>query len=93
MQAYEGYFENGQFYTGGKIIKIPEGKRVILTLPEEPAIIPAGISEEEEDEYLLALVLERKKHDNGVRICFEEHLAKRGLTVADIEAMEDVEIE
>jgi transcriptional regulator with XRE-family HTH domain len=49
--------------------------------------------EEAEDEYLLALVEERKKNDNGVRISFEEHLAKRGLTVEDIEKMEDVELE
>ena len=36
MQAYEGYFENGQFYTAGRIINIPERKRVFLTVLEEP---------------------------------------------------------
>jgi len=54
------------------------------------------IDEMLEDEYLLALSLERKKNDNGVRISFEEHLAKRGLTVEDVDRMleeEDVELE
>ena len=37
MQAYEGYFENGQFYTAGEIIRIPERRRVFLTVLEEPA--------------------------------------------------------
>ena len=52
--------------------------------------------EELEDEYLLALALERKKNDNGVRYSEEEILAKRGLTIEDIDRMleeEDVELE
>ena len=49
--------------------------------------------EELEDEYLLNLALERKKNDTGVRISFEEHLAKRGLTLEDLDKMEDVELE
>jgi len=35
MQSYEGYFENGKFYTAGKIIKIPERKNISLTIHEE----------------------------------------------------------
>ena len=49
-----------------------------------------------EDEYLLALVEERKKNDTGVRYSFEEILAKDGLTIEDIDRMleeEDIEIE
>ena len=49
--------------------------------------------EELEDEYLLNLALERKKNDNGVRYSFEEILAERGLTLEDIDNMEDVELE
>ena len=52
--------------------------------------------EEAEDEYLLALVEERKKNDNGVRYTQEEILAERGLTIEDIDRMleeEDVELE
>jgi len=37
MQAYEGYFENGRFYTAGKAINIPERKRVFITILDEPA--------------------------------------------------------
>jgi len=35
MQTYEGYFENGRFYTAGQTIRIPERKRISLTLLEE----------------------------------------------------------
>ena len=45
------------------------------------------------DEYLFNIAAKRKSNDSGKRISFEEHLAKRGLSVADIEAMEDVELE
>ena len=51
------------------------------------------LKEQEDDEYLLALALERKKNDNGVRWTFEEILAEDGLTLEDIDNMEDVEIE
>jgi len=37
MQAYEGYFENGLFYSAGRTICIPEKKRVFITILEEPA--------------------------------------------------------
>jgi PHD/YefM family antitoxin component YafN of YafNO toxin-antitoxin module len=46
-----------------------------------------------EDQYLLALAEEREKLDTGKRYSFEEILADDGLTLADIEAMEDVELE
>jgi chloramphenicol 3-O phosphotransferase len=45
------------------------------------------------NKYLLAVSEERLKNDNGVTYSFEEILSKDGLTLADIEAMEDVEIE
>ena len=35
LQAYKGYFENGQFYTSGKAIHIPERRQVVLTILEE----------------------------------------------------------
>ena len=46
-----------------------------------------------EDQYLLALAEERERNSTGVTYSFEEVLAERGLTLADIDAMEDVEIE
>ena len=30
--AYEGYFENSCFYTSGKAIKLPEKKRMVITI-------------------------------------------------------------
>ena len=34
MQAieYEGYFRNGRFYTSGKVLQLPEQRRVVVTL-------------------------------------------------------------
>jgi len=46
-----------------------------------------------EDWFLLTLAEERMKNDTGETHSFEEILAKDGLTFADLEAMEDVEIE
>ena len=46
-----------------------------------------------EDQYLLTVAQERLKYDTGETYSFEELLAKDGLTIADIDAMEDVEIE
>jgi PHD/YefM family antitoxin component YafN of YafNO toxin-antitoxin module len=42
-----------------------------------------------EDQYLLALAEERLKNDDGHRISFEDLLAKDGLTLADLDAMEE----
>ena len=36
MQAYEGYFINGQFYTAGRNVRIPERRRAIITVLDEP---------------------------------------------------------
>ena len=49
--------------------------------------------EEAEDEYLLALVEERLKKGSGKKWSFEEILTEDGLTLEDIENMEDVELE
>ena len=38
-QAYEGYFENGFFYSSGQTIKLPERRRVYITVLDEPADI------------------------------------------------------
>jgi PHD/YefM family antitoxin component YafN of YafNO toxin-antitoxin module len=46
-----------------------------------------------EDHHLFALAKERERNDNGMTHSFEDLLAKDGLTLADIDAMEDVEIE
>ena len=36
MQAYEGYFENGSFFTAGTTVRIPERRRVSITVFDEP---------------------------------------------------------
>ena len=38
MQAYEGYFENGQFYATGNIIRIQGRKRAIINILEDEVI-------------------------------------------------------
>ena len=35
-QAYEGYFENGLFYTAGQKLNIPEKRRIYITILDEP---------------------------------------------------------
>jgi len=35
-QAYEGYFESGKFYTAGKPLRIPERRKVYITIFNEP---------------------------------------------------------
>jgi hypothetical protein len=36
-QAYEGYFDNGSFFSSGRTISIPEKTRVVVTVFDEPA--------------------------------------------------------
>ena len=52
-----------------------------------------SLREEAEDEYLLELVMERKKNDTGVRYTEEEIMREFGITEEDLENMEDVELE
>ena len=33
--AYEGYFNNGRFYSSGKVMHIPEKRRVFITILDE----------------------------------------------------------
>ena len=33
--AYDGYFDNGNFYASGKIIRLPERRRVVITILDE----------------------------------------------------------
>lgn len=59
-------------------------------------LIRAGIDslkEQAENEYLLALALERKKNDNGVRWSSEDIRRIYGITDEELENAEDVEIE
>ena len=45
------------------------------------------------DQYLYELAEERERNGTGKTYTFDEVLAKDGLTLADIDAMEDVELE
>jgi hypothetical protein len=49
--------------------------------------------EELEDEWLLALAMDREERDAGVWVTFEEHLARHGMTQEELDSMEDVELE
>ena len=33
--AYEGYFDNGRFFSSGKAVQVPEKRRVIITVMED----------------------------------------------------------
>ena len=69
MQAYEGYFENGQFYTSGRKIRIPERKRIFLTILEEP---PSQLSNKNEDLKRRAEWL--KKLNAAIQLSLDEEL-------------------
>ena len=36
-QAYEGYFKQGSFFSAGKRLRLPENRKVYITILEEPA--------------------------------------------------------
>jgi len=35
-QVYEGYFDKGQFYVEGQLIRLPEYRKVFITIIDEP---------------------------------------------------------
>jgi hypothetical protein len=37
MQAYEGYFEDGQFYPAGTTVRLAGRRRAFITILDEPA--------------------------------------------------------
>ena len=75
--------------SGFKVVVKNNAPACVLLTPERYQEIMDML----DDQYLLAVAEERLKNDNGVTYSFEEILAKDGLTFADIDAMEDVEIE
>ena len=75
--------------SGFKVVVKNNAPACVLLAPERYQEIMDRL----DDQYLLAVAEERIKNDNGVTHSFEDIFAKDGLTLADIEAMEDVEIE
>ena len=75
--------------SGFKIVVKNNAPTCVLLTPEKFKEMTEII----DDHNLLALAEERLKNDNTPTIPFEEILAKDGVTIADLEAMEDVEIE
>jgi len=75
--------------SGFKVVVKNNAPACVLLAPEKYQEMTDMI----DDQYLLALSEERLKNDNGATRSFEDILSKDGLTLADIEAMEDVEIE
>ncbi|MDR3289048.1 MAG: type II toxin-antitoxin system Phd/YefM family antitoxin [Peptococcaceae bacterium] len=75
--------------SGCKIVVKNNAPACVLITPERYKEMVDAL----EDGYLLSLALEREANDTGDTHSMEELLAEDGLTLADIEAMEDVEIE
>jgi PHD/YefM family antitoxin component YafN of YafNO toxin-antitoxin module len=71
--------------TGCKVVVKNNTPTCILLTPEKYN----EIMEAMEDERLLAIAMERERNDNGNRTTFEDELRVSGLTLADIEAMEE----
>ena len=74
--------------SGCKIVVKNNTPACVLLTPEMYKEMMDVIDEHD----LLALAEERLKNDNSSTHSFEKVLAEDGLTIADIEAMEDVEI-
>ena len=55
--------------------------------------ITPEMKEEMIEEHLYGLVAERLRNSTGVTYTFEEILAEDGMTLEDLDAMEDVELE
>jgi len=75
--------------SGCKIVVKNNNPACVLLTPEKYQAMVSII----EDQYFLALAEERGRRDTGETYSFEEILAKDGLALEDIDAMEDVEIE
>ncbi|MDR1689517.1 MAG: hypothetical protein LBS21_13035 [Clostridiales bacterium] len=52
-QAYRGYFENGNFYSEGRAIRIPERQNVLLTILDKQPIPDDIVTAQTEEESLL----------------------------------------
>ena len=35
IKAYDGYFDDGKFYSSGKVLRLPEGRRIVITVLDE----------------------------------------------------------
>ena len=75
--------------SGYKIVVKNNAPACVLLAPERYKELIELI----DDHYLLSLAEERLKSDNAPTIPFEKILAEDGITIADLEAMEDVELE
>ena len=47
--AYEGYFKNGRFYTSGKVMPIPEKRKVFITILDETESITEHEANEQKE--------------------------------------------
>jgi len=72
MQAYEGFFRNGRFFPTEQEIRIPENKRAIVMLLNEPAADSASITAKiaEFDRMVDASVNEALRHEDFERNTF-----------------------
>lgn len=75
--------------TGCKIVLKNNEPACVLLTPERYQEMVDMI----EDQFLIALAEEREKRDDGKEYSFDALLKGDGLTLADIDAMDDVELE
>ena len=57
VQAYEGYFENGQFCSTSGVMRIPERRRILITVLDEPSVQGNTITDQlaAMDEFIAAI--------------------------------------
>ncbi|MCL2054455.1 MAG: hypothetical protein FWG90_08520 [Oscillospiraceae bacterium] len=65
LRSYEGYFENGNFFTAGQTFRLPEKMRVIVTISDEPIAVKPQSDETERRKAWLKRLTEAKKEAAG----------------------------
>jgi len=70
--AYEGHFKQGKFYVAGKVVRIPERRRVVLS------VLNDEVADDEQD-IDVALYDAAKANDDGYRVGAEDLRKKYGI--------------
>jgi len=84
MQAYEGYFDNGQFYTEGQIIRIPERRRAIVTILDDEIVEIDARSQKQLAAFRRFVKANKAITDEPIDEEFDEILS-RGISIGELD--------
>ena len=86
MQAYEGYFENGNFYTAGRKISIPELRRTIVILDDE-AVETENSSQKQLEAFRRFVEANRILNEKGIEPIDDEFdgILAQGISIRELD--------